>query len=276
MRTLKNTSDNGGQIWITSELPQTILRNYYRSARETVTAVDVGQGQCFSVVCGDNAVVIDCGSTSYAEYDAGDCAAAYLKSCGVDRIDAVVFTHLHEDHANGYKRLSNLMEIGTVVIPADMDNTDSLLWEILFCAQSHGTDVEFVSRNRIERYGDIKMLLFETDTEGDQNERCMPLIVSVDDYDVLITGDSPASKEKELAALGDLSGIDALVVGHHGSKSSSCEEFLSAMAGGKAIISVGKNNYGMPATEVLERLKSFGYTVFRTDMDGNVEIRIDG
>ena len=257
-------------------LPQTILRSYYRSARETVTAVDVGQGQCISVVCGGNAVVIDCGSTSYAEYDAGDCAAAYLKSCGVDRIDAVVFTHLHEDHANGYKRLSNLMEIGTVIIPADMDNTDSLLWEILFCAQRHGTDVEFVSKNRIEGYGDIKMLLFETDTDGDQNERCMPLIVSVDDYDVLITGDSPASKEKELAALGDLSGIDALVVGHHGSKSSSCEEFLSEMAGGKAIISVGKNNYGMPATEVLERLKSFGYTVFRTDMDGNVEIRIDG
>ena len=236
----------------------------------------MGQGQCISVISGSNAVVIDCGSTSYSEYNAGDCAGAYLKSCGIDRIDAVYFTHLHEDHANGYKRLSNLMEIGTVVIPADMDNTDSLLWEILFCAQSHGTDVEFVSRNRIERYGDIKMLLFETDTEGDQNERCMPLIVSVDDYDVLITGDAPASKEKELAALGDLSGIDALVVGHHGSKSSSCEEFLSAMAGGKAIISVGKNNYGMPATEVLERLKSFGYTVFRTDMDGNVEIRIDG
>ena len=257
-------------------LPQAILKNYYRSARETITAIDVGQGQCISVISGSNAVVIDCGSTSYSEYNAGDCAGAYLKSCGIDRIDAVYFTHLHEDHANGYKRLSNLMEIGTVVIPADMDNTDSMLWEILFCAQSHGTDVEFVSRNRIERYGDIKMLLFETDTEGDQNERCMPLIVSVDDYDVLITGDAPASKEKELAAFGDLSGIDALVVGHHGSKNSSCEEFLSEMAGGSAIISVGKNNYGLPATEVLERLKAFGYTVYRTDLDGNVEIRIDG
>jgi threonine dehydrogenase-like Zn-dependent dehydrogenase len=42
------------------------------------------------------------------------------------------------------------------------------------------------------------------------------------------------------------------------------------------IISVGKNNYGLPATEVLERLKAFGYTVYRTDLDGNVEIRIDG
>ena len=76
--------------------------------------------------------------------------------------------------------------------------------------------------------------------------------------------------------MGDLSGIDALIVGHHGSKSASCEEFLSAIAGGKAIVSVGKNNYGMPATEVLERLKAFGYTVYRTDLDGNVEIRIDG
>ena len=257
-------------------LPQIVLRTYYRSARETITAIDVGQGQCVSVVCGDSAVVIDCGSTSYAEYNAGDCAAAYLKSCGVKKIDAVVFTHLHADHANGYKRLSNLMEIGKVVIPENVDNADPLLWEILYCANSHGTETDFVSKSRMEKYGDIRLLLLENETDGDMNERCMPLIVSVDDYDLIITGDSPASREKELAAMGDLSGIDALIVGHHGSKSASCEEFLSAIAGGKAIVSVGKNNYGMPATEVLERLETFGYTVYRTDLDGNVEIRVDG
>ena len=236
----------------------------------------MGQGQCVSVVCGDSAVVIDCGSTSYAEYNAGDCAAAYLKSCCVKKIDAVVFTHLHADHANGYKRLSNLMEIGKVVIPENVDNADPLLWEILYCAKSHGTETDFVSKSRMEKYGDIRLLLLENETDGDMNERCMPLIVSVDDYDLIITGDSPASREKELAAMGDLSGIDALIVGHHGSKSASCEEFLSDIAGGKAIVSVGKNNYGMPATEVLERLETFGYTVYRTDLDGNVEIRVDG
>ena len=257
-------------------IPQAALRAYYRSAGETITAIDVGQGQCISVMSGGSTVVIDCGSTSFAEYDAGDCAAAYLKSCGVERIDALAFTHLHADHANGYERLSNLVDIGKVIIPADVDNTDSLLWEILSCAQSHGTEVEFVSERKIERIGDVCLMLLADDTKGSQNERCMPMIVSVDDYDLIVTGDAPASKEKALAAMGDLSEVEALVVGHHGSKSSSCEEYLAEMAGGKAIISVGKNNYGMPSEEVLERLKGFGYTVYRTDLNGNVEIRVDG
>ncbi len=257
-------------------LAQGLLRGYYSSARETVTAIDVGQGQCVSVMCGGSAVVIDCGSTSYAEYNAGDCAAAYLKSCGADAIDAVVFTHLHADHANGYERLSNLMEIGKLVLPAETDRSDPLLQEILSCASRRGTDVEFVSEDTLERFGDIRLLLCAEEMKGKGNERCMSVIASVDEYDVIITGDAPASREKKLAKRMELSQIEALVVGHHGSKSASCAEFLSAMAGGRAIISVGKNNYGMPSEEVLERLKAFGYTVFRTDLDGSVEIRIDG
>ena len=252
------------------------LAAYYSSARGTITAVDVGQGQCVSVTSGEHAVVIDCGSTSYAEYDAGDCAAAYLKSCGYEKIDAVVFTHLHTDHANGYERLSNLMEIGKVIIPSNVDNSDDLLWEILKNAHRHGTEVEFVSENKLELFGDIRLLLLSTDEKGSANERCMPLIASIDAYDVIITGDAPSEREKDLAMNAELSGIEALVVGHHGSKTSSCEEFLGAVSGETAIISVGKNNYGLPSEDVLERLAAFGYTVDRTDENGNVEIRING
>ena len=257
-------------------LPHFLLESYYSSARGTITAIDVGQGQCVAVMSGEHAVLIDCGSTSYSEYNAGDCAAAYLKSCGIDRIDAVVFTHLHADHANGYKRLSNLMEIGKLVIPADVDNTDALLWDILFCAQAHGTELELVSQSTMQLYGDIRLVLFADEIEGNENERCMPLIVSVGDYDAIITGDAPASREKALAQRANLSGIETIIVGHHGSKSASCEEYLSAVSGETAIISVGKNSYGLPSSEVLERLAAFGYTVKRTDVDGNVEIRIDG
>ena len=66
------------------------------------------------------------------------------------------------------------------------------------------------------------------------------------------------------------------MVGHHGSKSASSEAYLAAIGGRSAIISVGKNNYRLPSGEVLERLKSFGYTVYRTDTDGDVEIQIHG
>ena len=104
----------------------------------------------------------------------------------------------------------------------------------------------------------------------------MESLLLTEPYDVIVTGDAPASKEKKLAKRMDLSEIEALVVGHHGSKSSSCAEYLSEMAGGRAIISVGKNNYGLPAEEVLERLRTFVYTVSRTDLDGSVEIRVNG
>jgi competence protein ComEC len=257
-------------------LSHAALKLYYDSARGTITVIDVGQGQCVAAMCGGKTVVIDCGSTSYAEYDAGECACAYLKSIGVNRIDEIIFTHLHADHANGYERLSNLMEIGKLVVSADNDRSNTLLWEILSCAQRHGTEVEFVSESKQEKYGALRIRLFADDIAGSQNERCMPIIVSVDDYDVIITGDAPAEREKRLAKNVDLSQIEAVVVGHHGSDSASCEEYISIMAGSDAIISVGKNHYGLPSTEVLERLKAFGYTVYRTDMDGDVEIRING
>ena len=261
---------------ISLAVSHTALSMYYSSARGTVAAIDVGQGQCICVVSGDHAVLIDCGSTSYADYNAGDCAAAYLKCCGINKLDAIIFTHLHEDHANGFERLSNLMEIGEVILPTEVDNDDRLLLDIFACALAHGTEVEKSSGDELKFFGDIRLVLLSTDGQGGENERCMPVVASVGDYDVIITGDAPASREKELASLADLSGIEALVVGHHGSKGSSCEEYLAAVAGETAIISVGKNSYGLPAPEVLERLGSFGYTVFRTDKDGSVEIRIDG
>ena len=252
------------------------LELYYSSAKGTFTAIDVGQGQCVSITSGERAVLIDCGSTSYADYNAGDCAAAYLKSCGIEKIDAVVFTHLHADHANGFERLANLMEIEKVFIPADVDNSDELLPKILLCAYAHEIVVEPVSENKLERFGDIRLLMFSAQEEGGANERCMPIIVSVGGYDAVITGDAPAAKEWELTATADLSQIETIVVGHHGSDTSSCAEYLCAVSGQTAIVSVGHNSYGLPSEEVLERLASFGYTVKRTDEDGNVEIRING
>ena len=261
---------------VTLAVSHAAIALYYASAAATFTAIDVGQGQCICVMSGKRAVLIDCGSTSYAEYEAGDCAAAYLKSRGIDTVDALVFTHLHEDHANGFERLCNLMSVKKVVIPEDVDKDERLLWEILSCAIAHGTELERASGGEVEFCGRICLSLFSADAHGDQNERCMPVIASVGSYDMIVTGDAPSSREEALIGQKDLSGIEALVVGHHGSKSSSCEEYLRAVSGGTAIISVGKNNYGLPSPEVLERLSAFGYTVFRTDLDGNVEIRVNG
>ena len=248
---------------------------YYDTARGTVAAIDVGQGQCISAFAGESTVLIDCGSISYSEYNAGDAATAYLRSRGREKIDYLVLTHLHDDHTNGFERLTNLMQVDTLVLPRSAA-ADEAFFELLQTANQRGTKI------RIAKAGDLIVLngmllrFFDAENDGDQNERCMPVVVSIGDYDMIVTGDAPQEREKKLIEEFDLALVDVLVVGHHGSKNASCEEYLSAIGGDRALISVGKNNYGLPSTEILERLERFGYTVSRTDTDGTVEIRVHG
>ncbi|EKD57173.1 MAG: hypothetical protein ACD_57C00389G0003 [uncultured bacterium] len=102
------------------------------------------------------------------------------------------------------------------------------------------------------------------------------LRASFDEFDILLTGDIGAAVERQLASKADLSGIEVLKVAHHGSKHSTSEELLQAVRPKVATIGVGKNQWGHPATEVLERLKQFQIPVFRTDLDGEIEIVSDG
>ena len=79
--------------------------------------------------------------------------------------------------------------------------------------------------------------------------------------------------ERELLREHALSGVEYLIVGHHGSRYSSSEELLRGIGADKAVVSVGYNPYGHPTEEVLERLALCGYTVYRTDLDGTLEFR---
>jgi competence protein ComEC len=91
----------------------------------------------------------------------------------------------------------------------------------------------------------------------------------------LFTGDIGFAVEDYLAANG-LSYIDILKVGHHGSKFSSSATFLEAIKPRLAFIEVGKNSYGHPTKEALDRLNAVGARVFRTDLDGTMKLIIDG
>ena len=250
-----------------------LARREYRDGKDTLAVIDVGQGQSIAAFSGDGTAVIDCGN-SFSLDNAGELTGAYLMSCGRRRIDLLVLTHLHADHANGVSMLMELMDVGTLILPDGTEDPDGLLDGILKAARQRGTELVRLRKDSQVNCGDIELRLFAPTGAGEENERCISALLSLDGFDALITADGSAQAEQALAKDQDLSGTELLVVGHHGSKYSSSAAFLEKLAGDYAVISTGYNTYGHPAEETLERLREHGYNILRTDLDGTVEIRV--
>ena len=244
----------------------------YRT-RDMITILNVGQGQCITAMVGEATAVIDCGNTGTLDH-AGALAGEYLLSRGRDHVDILMLTHLHADHVDGVTRLMELLPVDTLLLPADADDSDGLLADILSAAERHGTRVAAVDHSIDVVSGRIELELYHLPGGETENERCLMAKLSIGDAAMLVTADAPQEMEQMLVQREDLSDVEILVVGHHGSKYASSAELLSTLRGGIAVISSGYNTYGHPAEETLERLAENGYTVYRTDQDGTIEIQL--
>ena len=108
----------------------------------------------------------------------------------------------------------------------------------------------------------------------DVNEDSLVLLVEYEDFQALFTGDAGFAAESALRA--SLRRVDLLKVGHHGSRGSTGGELLDSLRPVAAVISVGRNDYGHPAAETLDRLEGRRVPVLRTDQDGTISVRTDG
>lgn len=251
----------------------TATRLYYSGGVGFVSAVDVGQGESLCFFSGSATVVVDCGNLNSVD-NAGDLTGRYLLSRGRERIDLLLLTHLHSDHIDGVVRLMEYCPVDTLLLAEGLDDPAGLKPEILAAAARHGTRVVFVRHDRREQVDGISISLFMPPHEGDVNERCLTARVSMGRYDALVTGDIDHEAEQALLETHALSGTELLIVSHHGSKNASSWELLRGLGAREAVISCGFNTYGHPARETLERLAKCGYTVYRTDEDGTIELRI--
>ena len=252
-----------------------VARQEYRSGDGVVAALDVGQGACISVLSGEETVVLDCGGIGILS-DAGETAATWLESAGRRQIDLLILSHLHEDHVNGVPMLLELMPVRKILLSPDTDTDETCLTQIEESAQYHGTELVYIQQDEEIGLGKISLRLFSPQAEGSGNERCLITLVSIGDFDLLYTGDSLKQAERELVEQYELPDMEVLIVGHHGSRTSSDEGFLEAIRAEDAIISVGRNNsFGHPTQEVLSRLAFSGCRIWRTDLNGTIELRIN-
>ena len=226
------------------------------------TVLDVGQGQCLIMQSGGRVYVVDCGGDS--DTRPADAAAEALLSQGYSHIDGLILTHTDRDHAGGAENLLSRIRTDLLILPRQAEKI----------AVPEDTQVVIAEQNLEITDGSGRISIFAPAFHGEENEMSLCVLFDTEKCDILITGDRNAFGERSLLRHADIPNVDVLIAGHHGSKYSSCQELLEATRPQIVCISVGADNsYGHPAQEVLDRLSSFGCTVYRTDQQGTITIR---
>ena len=141
--------------------------------------------------------------------------------------------------------------------------------------------IKVLDKKKIKYYSCIKELnidknklyFLQTKEYDNENDNSNVIYTELNGYKFMLMGDASVTTEKEILDKYNLSNIDVLKVGHHGSKTSSSKEFVDEKKPKYSVISVGKNNrYGHPNKEVLDNLKES--RIYRTDQDGSIMFKI--
>lgn len=252
-----------------------VPRMLVRDDALTAVAVDVGQGAGTLLHAGTCTALVDCGSLGGADR-AGEAVAGALDRYGWERLDCVVLTHYHEDHAGGLEGLLARVEVETLLLPQLLGGAQAELQrQVLVLADRYGAAVRYVEEPLEAALGETaRLTVYPPVTEGGVNEEGLTILCSAGDFELLITGDMNAAAERELVSRFALPDIEVLLAGHHGSKYSTGEELLSAVTPEVGVISVGENRFGHPTQEAMERMAAAGMDLYRTDWQGSVLIRV--
>ena len=253
-----------------------------------MTAIDVGQGDSILVVFPngqkllvDGGGIASFGHATRTQLDTGeDVVAPYLWEREFRRVDVVALSHAHADHIGGLPAVVadfHPRELWTGATP------DDPLWRKLReAAAANGVRITPLQAPSHFAFGgaEVEVLAPLADyVPGDtpKNNDSLVLRLRYGRHSFLLCGDVEKQVERRMLQEGEIQLTDVLKVAHHGSRTSSTEEFLAAAQPLYAVISAGfENSYGHPNRDVLARLAAHQAVVYRTDRNGLVSIRTDG
>lgn len=235
--------------------------------------IDVGQGDSILLQNESTAILIDGGPRECA-----DKLVEYIKQQQIKTLTYVVATHPHEDHIGSLDDVINEVEtVENVWMPKKTSNTATFK-ALVTAIKNKNLTAEQPEIGKTVIIGDLKMtVLGPVKDYSDTNDWSIVIKVEYKDNSFIFTGDAEATAEKDVLGLNmDLS-ADVLKAGHHGSSTSTSEEFFKAVNPTYAVISLGEgNSYGHPHTETLELLKKYNIVTYRTDRNGTVVLTSDG
>lgn len=241
--------------------------------------IDVGQGDSLLIHYNDVSILIDTGGkVSYQKEKwqerktksiADSKLIPLLKSYGIRKINYLVTTHGDYDHMGEAINLVNNFKVDNVIFNCgEYQDLEKELIKVL-----EKKKIKYYSCIKELNIDSSKLYFLQTKKYDNENDNSNVIYTEFGNYRFLFMGDAGKEKEKDILDKYNLSNIDVLKVGHHGSKTSSSTNFISSINPKYSLISVGKNNrYGHPNKEVINNLKNT--KIYRTDQDGSIMFKI--
>ncbi len=238
--------------------------------------IDVGQGDSVLIKTDVGNMLIDAGTN-----DCEQSLSNYLDSVGVDSFEYCIFTHPHEDHIGGADMIMENYDVRNVIIsPASASTTT--YERLLDSLERSSANVIKAMPGEEYSLGDLEIFIMGPIVVGDERDENNTSVITRLSYGgmrMMFTGD--AEKIQEMDILDKYSSFeldcDFLKMGHHGSSTSSCEDFMDAVTPSIAAISCGKDNsYGHPHREIVALLEERGIEYHRTDRLGDIVYICDG
>ncbi|MDO5410625.1 MAG: ComEC/Rec2 family competence protein [Lachnospiraceae bacterium] len=243
------------------------------SSKLEIHFLDVGQGDSTLITCDGHSMLIDAGKNDW-----GTEIQSYLESKGIKKLDYAIGTHPDADHIGGLDVILYKFGAGSVFMPEFAKDT-----------KTYDDVVQVIKNKNLKRLqpkvgktytlGGAKFTVIAPNAEyGDQaNDYSVGILLTHGKKKFLFTGDAEEDSEADIVKNGISLKADVYKVAHHGSKTASTEALMEAVQPEYAVISVGEGNrYGHPHAEVLNRLRSMGVKVFRTDEQGTIVLKSDG
>ena len=249
--------------------------------REKITFLDVGQGDASLLQSGGQTLLLDGGSTS--QKNVGTYVILpYMKQQGISCLEAVVLTHTDQDHINGVTEVleegkKGWLTVKNLMYPYWMEGTEQGKQLKKLAEEAGASCMKIRAGDRLTIGKAEAVVLYPKEQEkiAEPNAGSLVLFWKWEGVRAMFTGDLPEEKEREL--LQDLPACEILQVGHHGSATSTCREFLEQVQPSLAVISCAlKNRYGHPSPDTVGRLKKVGCEIRYTMKSGAITIRKRG
>lgn len=250
----------------------------------TINFIDVGQGDSTLIRVDNKNILIDGGGSLYADsFDVGEKTLfPYLMDRGIYKLDYVIVSHFDADHSQGLIYIMKNMKVKNAIV-SSVGQESKEYEDFLTLAKNKKTKLIYAKKGDILQFKNAKIQIIYPDSEkiidNEKNNNALVCKLVWHNFSMLFTGDIESKAEEKLLTMYNKNNAilkaNVLKVAHHGSKTSSMQEFIKAVNAQIALIGVGKNNkFGHPNDGVIRRLIDNGCKIYRTDMCGEIELKV--